>query len=111
MKGIKKVISVFLCALLIFGTVAVGGNGFAELLDAISIKASAEGATSGTCGANVTWNYNTSTKTLTISGTGAMSDYNFSNYNGIYVTTAPWQPYYDTMQAVVFKTGAFRSSL
>ena len=97
MKGIKKVISVLICALLIFGTVAVGGGGFAKLFDAISIKASAEDATSGTCGANVTWSYNTSTKALTISGTGAMSGYSGSSYNGVYVTTAPWQPYNDTM--------------
>lgn len=31
--------------------------------------------TSGTCGANLTWNYDTGTKTLTITGTGAMADY------------------------------------
>ena len=30
---------------------------------------------SGTCGENAKWKYNTSTKTLTISGTGAMDDY------------------------------------
>lgn len=31
--------------------------------------------TSGTCGENLTWAYNKSTKTLTISGTGNMDDY------------------------------------
>ena len=33
------------------------------------------GATSGSCGTNATWSYNTSTKVLTISGSGRMKDY------------------------------------
>ena len=38
--------------------------------------------TSGTCGANgdnLTWSFDTTTGTLTISGTGAMKDYNIIN--------------------------------
>ena len=101
----KKSLSVFLCFVFLIGTVAAGTGGFAELLDAISIKASAEDATSGTCGENVTWNYNDSTKTLTIGGTGAMSDFNWDFYNYNNVTSAPWQPYYNTMQTVVIQSG------
>jgi hypothetical protein len=40
---------------------------------------------SGTCGANLTWVY-TSDSTLTISGSGAMDDYRFSQYT-------PWAAY------------------
>ncbi len=40
MKRIKKAISVLICALLVFGTVAVGGTGAAELFGEISAKAS-----------------------------------------------------------------------
>ena len=32
----------------------------------------------GTCGDKLTWEYNSSTKTLTISGTGDMNDYSNS---------------------------------
>ncbi|GHT67718.1 hypothetical protein FACS189452_05980 [Bacteroidia bacterium] len=41
--------------------------------------------TSGSCGTNATWSYNTSTKVLTISGTGAMTNYSGGN--------APWDSY------------------
>ena len=38
-----------------------------------AVTAFADGETSGTCGENVTWSYDTQTKTLTVSGTGAMT--------------------------------------
>ncbi|MGI6265294.1 MAG: leucine-rich repeat protein, partial [Acutalibacteraceae bacterium] len=53
-----------------------------------------EGAdASGTCGDNLTWNYNSSTKTLTISGTGAMADYTL-------FTRAPWNTYHSSITTV-----------
>ena len=61
----KKVLSillsvVLLCSLCPFGTFELTAN--AQV-------------TSGTCGDNLTWEYNTATATLTISGTGEMYDY------------------------------------
>ena len=38
----KKLLSIAICFIMILGSVAVGGEGFAELLEAVSIKASAE---------------------------------------------------------------------
>ncbi len=38
----KKLLAIAICFIMIFGSVAVGGEGFAELLEAVSIKASAE---------------------------------------------------------------------
>ena len=70
-----------------------------------STTAEAKNATSGTCGKNVTWEYNTSTDTLTISGTGAMSSYSSSSYDGNYVTTAPWREYCNKMKTLVINTG------
>ena len=37
----KKLLSILLCLMFVFGTLAVGTGGFAELFDSISIKASA----------------------------------------------------------------------
>ena len=55
---------------------------------------------SGQCGDNLFWEYNPSTKTLTISGTGAMTDYN--NYSSL----APWNTYKNEMTTVVIESGA-----
>ena len=51
---------------------------------------------SGSCGENVTYSFVSSTGTLTISGTGAMKDYNTSN-------SAPW--YYLSIKKVVINNG------
>ena len=51
----------------------------------------------GTCGDNVFWTYVESTKTLTISGEGAMRDY--SN------TGVPWYDYRRTIQKIVIEDG------
>ena len=69
-KTIKKVISVLLVAVMIFGSAPLAGFVGFELpeINLFSTKASA--ATSGTCGKNLTWNLDTVTGELTISGTG-----------------------------------------
>lgn len=56
---------------------------------------------SGTCGKNgdnLTWEYNVRTKTLTISGTGAMEDYEYTAH-------APWKKYYDEITTVIVEDG------
>ena len=53
---------------------------------------------SGTCGENLTWNYNKTKAILTISGMGEMEDY-FYTYS--YLPPAPWFPYQEEIQAVV----------
>ena len=57
---------------------------------------------SGTCGENLTWNFDQSTGTLTISGEGAMEDYPFSALEEYMV---PWYVHRDKINAVVMKTG------
>ena len=52
---------------------------------------------SGSCGTNVTYTYVSSTSTLTIQGSGAMSDY---SSNG-----APWYSYREDIKTVVIKDG------
>ena len=52
---------------------------------------------SGTCGESLTWTYDNSTYTLTISGTGDMKSYSTSN--------RPWESYEDKIKTVVISDG------
>lgn len=74
----KRLLSVFLVALLVIGFV---------------FTAMAEESASGTCGENLTWEYDDATGTLTISGTGPIDDY--SPYN------RPWGKYEDKIESVI----------
>ena len=63
----------------------------------LTFSAAAESAAaSGICGENLTWTLDAA-GTLTVSGTGAMKDY---NYEG-----APWYQSRDSIQAVVVENG------
>lgn len=55
---------------------------------------------SGDCGTNVTYNFDGSTGTLTISGTGAMNDYD--QYSS---TAAPWYSYSQSITSVIINSG------
>lgn len=65
----------------------------ALLLLALCIGASAAG-TSGKCGLSAYWSFDSSTGTLTISGSGAMEDYEYEN-------DYPWMDYRDLIQTIV----------
>ena len=54
-------------------------------------------AQSGTCGTNLTWNLDTESGTLTISGTGAMKDYSSS--------TVPWYSFRSSIKTVIIEDG------
>ncbi len=53
---------------------------------------------SGTCGQNVTWSYETATKTLTISGSGAMWNYTSSD-------NTPWFNYRSAIKKINIENG------
>jgi len=56
-------------------------------------------AASGSCGDNAVWEYNVSTKTLTISGTGDMKDYeDFGN-------VSPWHDFCTDIQKIIVNEG------
>ena len=78
----KKVISYILCVCLII-TLFSGAVLFP--VSAVTY--------SGICGKNLTWEYNSVTSTLTISGTGTMYNY--------YSSETPWQSYYSIIRTVV----------
>ncbi len=101
MKTMKKAVSLLLCLILLTGTAAAGGEGFADalgtLFDALSVRASA--VESGTCGENLTWTLSDD-GVLTISGTGEMEDYT------IYSSPDPtWSPYIFRIKTIVIKPG------
>ena len=82
MKTTKKILSVLLAILLLASTMAV------------SFTVSAVGGTDG----NITWDYNEATKTLTISGTGKMTDYT------TYAAT-PWKDQIMDIKTVIIEPG------
>ena len=61
-----------------------------SILMMMPIMASADN--SGSCGENLTWTYVEETKTLTISGSGPMTDYktDYYAYDGYWTSTNPW---------------------
>ena len=78
----KRLLSVLLAVLLAIG---------------FAFTVTAEESAGGTCGENLTWEYDGVTGTLTISGEGAMEDYPF--------TSSPWGQYKDKIQVVVIGDG------
>ena len=58
----------------------------------------ADAPTSGTCGENLTWNFDVDTGVLTISGTGVM-------YNYSYNRDAPWHSYEASVKSLVLEKG------
>ncbi|MBQ4572768.1 MAG: leucine-rich repeat domain-containing protein [Clostridia bacterium] len=83
MKKTNKILSIILAITMV--------------ISIIPLTASAEAPTSGTCGDNATWTYDSSTYTLTISGTGDMYDYKSNN--------RPWEFYKDSIKNVVINDG------
>ncbi len=73
----------------------------AGLMFIFSLSLSAE-TYSGTCGENLTWTLDTETGVLTISGTGAMTNY---TYIGEDKTNTPWYSYSSSIKTVVISDG------
>ncbi len=89
----KKVLSGLLAIAMVFGSAAALPQGVFDTVPTITASA-VSSATSGTCGENLTWTL--SDGVLTISGTGAMTDYGSSN--------SPFLGRTD-IQSVVIKSG------
>ena len=58
---------------------------------------------SGTCGENLNWSYDSSTKTLSITGQGDMSNYKFLSYSTGYTT--PWWNYHMQIENISIANG------
>jgi hypothetical protein len=90
MKKSSKILSIIMALLMVVSTIPMS-----------NITASAY-TYSGTCGENVTWEFDESTGTLIISGTGAMDDYEPNN--------PPWAGYEDSIKTVVISYGVMTIS-
>ena len=96
MSKIKCLIAVLLCAVLLCGATPLGGLSWLDLSALFTTKAAAEEPTSGFCGSNLTWNYDSQTKTLTIAGTGVMYDFE----DNPWPSSAPWHSLNETIETV-----------
>lgn len=76
---------------------------FLAILPATLFSASAE-TLSGTCGENLTWTLDVATGVLTISGTGAMTDYSESGVN-FGLPSSPWNEYASNIRTVSVSEG------
>ncbi len=107
---LKKVLSLLMVAVMTVGIAPLSGfvgHKLPSLSDFFAVKAEAEETTtySGTCGENLTWELDTDTGVLTISGTGAMTDYLYSADEASEGPKAPWYGYRSYIQSVVIENG------
>lgn len=86
MRKSKRLLSLFITLVMLMGFT--------------SNYAIAASKTSGKCGKNAKWSYNTKTKTLTISGKGPMYDYLEDDYG-----FPPWDKYTDSIKTIKIKKG------
>ncbi|WP_099467399.1 leucine-rich repeat domain-containing protein [Konateibacter massiliensis] len=93
---IKKLLVVTMALALVSGGLTPVGN-------VGVVQAEETSVTSGQCGKTAYWNYDTSSKTLTISGTGSTYNYVWDYDKG--ESTEPWAQYKESIKKVVVKKG------
>ncbi len=94
MKNIlKRALATFLVVTIVLCSAPLSGLVGLELPDWADFSIESSAATSGTCGANLTWTFDDSTGTLTISGTGEMDSFDFDN--------RPWEDYINSIVSIV----------
>lgn len=97
MKTFKRILATFMCITLILAAAPLKGFvglDLPSLFDFIAEAAEEGEVYSGTCGDNLTWELDTSTGVLEISGVGAMS-----------FSTQPWNSYRDFIKTVKINEG------
>ncbi len=95
-RTFKKAISVFLVVTMLLCAAPMNGFVGLDLLGLLECKVEAA-TNSGECGDNLIWTYDLTTKTLTISGSGAMH-----NYQDLVIgKTVPWRDYRNEIKNVV----------
>ena len=85
----KKTLSIFLSVIIIFSMFVLGG-----------VTSSATDP-SGSCGDGVMWEYSQEDKTLTISGSGYMTDYAYDSGS----FNRPWEAFKDEIEELIIEDG------
>ncbi len=88
MKNAKRCLSVLMSVVLMITTIS-----------SFNLSVASAAATKGTCGDKAEWSYDAATKTLTISGTGATTDYRAT------LKTAPWAEYKPNITTIIVEEG------
>ena len=88
----RKILAACLALLLVSGSVPAGP--VADLFGSTAVTAS---AADNQCGESAIWNFDSTTGTLTISGSGAMKDYEFGDQ--------PWDNYKNNITSVEIENG------
>lgn len=105
MKKLKKIVAVAIAATMITSVGQASLTAFAaEVNSPVSAEAKGsvaadETAYNGTCGENLTYAFDQATGTLTISGTGDMTDYYY------YSAPSPWKTFKDLIVNVIIEDG------
>ncbi|MBR6334532.1 MAG: leucine-rich repeat protein [Clostridia bacterium] len=102
----KKIIPTVFCFAVLLGLSALCGMveldfDMPRVSSWFGLEAGAENTTSGTCGDNLTWEFDETTGTFTISGEGEMEDYNN-------VSSIPWCALKESIDTVVISSGVTR---
>ncbi|MDR1101616.1 MAG: leucine-rich repeat domain-containing protein, partial [Clostridiales bacterium] len=93
---LKKLLTILLCLSLSLSYISISPNTGVEFFRP-EITYAAEDA-SGTCGTSLTWTFVASTGRLTISGTGAMTNY-------IYSDSTPWYSFNSSITKLTLNSG------
>lgn len=105
MKKLKKIVAVAIAATMITSVGQASLTAFAaEVNSPVSAEAKSsvaadDAAYNGTCGENLTYAFDQATGTLTISGTGDMTDYYY------YSAPSPWKTFKDLIVNVIIEDG------
>ena len=96
-KTMKKALSVMLVVVIMLTAAPLSGFVGLELPEWLDVSIEASAETSGTCGEKVTWTFDESTGTLTISGTGEMDENLYWN--------CPWEDFRDNIETIIINDG------
>ena len=88
----KKFVSLFLSLVMLL-----------SITSGLTFNVYAATPTTGKCGENIIWKYNSSSKTLTLSGTGAIDS--FSDDDDFSYSERPWKEYIDEIKNIKIEEG------
>lgn len=99
MKTFLKKNLILILSLAIVLSFNITSESSAEVINCVNGKYD-DGTTCEKCGDKCNWSYDTTSRKLTVSGSGDMYDYESQEIDGVPYTTAPWSTYTKKIKAV-----------